>query len=218
MNKGKQKDNNTLVFIDDSGDAGFKLSKGSSEFFIISAIIFDDNLEVERTAVAIKELRRELFRRDDVEFKFHKSNKNVRKKFLEKISEFKFRVRCLVVDKKNIYSKHLRTDKNSFYGYIIKTMLKYSENTILDAKIRIDGSGDRIFRKSFTTYLRKELNNNEKKILKNCKLIDSKNDVLIQMADMVAGSIYRSYQKDKNDAGIYKNIIKKRIEDEWNFH
>ncbi len=37
-----------LVFIDDSGDAGFKLGKGSSEFFVISAVIFDDNLEAEK--------------------------------------------------------------------------------------------------------------------------------------------------------------------------
>ena len=217
MNKKTQKENSTLVFIDDSGDAGFKLAKGSSKFFVISAVIFDDNLEAEKTALAIKELRRELFKRDDVEFKFHKSNKNTRKIFLEKISKYDFRVRCLVVDKEVIYSKQLRADRNSFYGYIIKTMLKHSNDTILDAKIRIDGSGDRVFRKSFVTYLRKELNNNEKKILKNCKLIDSKSDVLIQMADMIAGTVHRFYQEDKKDRNDYKNIIKKHIEDEWKF-
>jgi hypothetical protein len=37
------------------------------------------------------------------------------------------------------------------------------------------------------------------------------------MADMVAGSIHRSYQEKKDDSKIYKNIIKKFIEDEWNF-
>jgi hypothetical protein len=217
MKKDRQKSNNHLVFIDDSGDAGFKLGKGSSEFFVISAVIFNDSLEAEKTAIAIKELRRKLFRRDDVEFKFHKSKKSVRKSFLEEVSKFSFRIRCLVVDKRVIYSQQLRSNKNSFYGYIIKTLLKYSDGTVLDAKIRIDGSGDRIFRKSFTAYLRKELNNNERKILKNCKMIDSKSDVLIQMADMIAGSIHRSYQRDKKDGSDYKNIIKKRIEDEWNF-
>jgi hypothetical protein len=206
-----------LVFIDDSGDAGFKLGKGSSEFFIISAVIFDDNLEAEKTALAIKELRRELFKRDDVEFKFHKSRKETRIKFLGCVKKHTFRIRCLVVNKNILYSPELRGDKNSFYSYIIKTMLKYSNDTILDAKIRIDGSGDRIFRKSFVSYLRKELNGKDRKILQNCKLVDSKSDVLIQMADMVAGSIHRSYQEKKDDSKIYKNIIKKFIEDEWNF-
>jgi sugar-specific transcriptional regulator TrmB len=206
-----------LVFIDDSGDPGFKLGKGSSDFFIISAVIFDDYLEAEKTALAIKELRRELFKRDDVEFKFHKSKKEVRVKFLECIKKFKFRIRYLVVEKNVLYSPTLRSDRNSFYSYTIKTMLKYSNNTILNAKIRVDGGGDRIFRKSFISYLRKELNGNEKKILQNCKLIDSKSDVLIQLADMIAGSIHRSYQRDKDDSKIYKKIFKKQIEDEWNF-
>jgi hypothetical protein len=206
-----------LVFIDDSGDPGFKLSKGSSEFFIISAVIFDDYLEAEKTALTIKELRRELFKRDDVEFKFHKSREETRIKFLESVKKCKFRIRCLVVNKSILYSPLLRSDRNSFYGYIIKTMLKYSNDTIMDAKIRIDGGGDRIFRRSFVSYLRKELNGNEKKILHNCKMIDSKSDVLIQLADMVAGSIHRSYQENKNDSKIYKKIIKKQIEDEWNF-
>lgn len=206
-----------LVFIDDSGDPGFKLGKGSSEFFIISAVIFDDYLEAEKTALAIKELRRDLFKRDDVEFKFHKSKKETRIRFLECAKKYPFRVRCLVVDKSVLYSPLLRSDRNSFYGYIIKTMLKHGNDTILNAKIRIDGGGDRVFRRNFISYLRRELNGNEKKILHNCRLIDSKSDVLIQLADMVAGSIHRSYQKDKDDSKIYKKIIKKQIEDEWNF-
>jgi hypothetical protein len=206
-----------LVFIDDSGCAGFKLDKGSSKFFVISAIIFDDNLEAEKTAISIKELRRELFKRDDVEFKFNKSRKEIRVKFLETVKKHKFRIRCLVVDKELLYSPELKGEKNSFYSYIIKTMLKHSNEAIMDAKIRIDGSGDRTFRRSFISYLRRELNAKDRKILQNCKLVDSKSDSLIQMADMVVGAIHRSYQKDKNDSQIYKDIIKKFIENEWNF-
>ncbi len=48
------------VFIDDSGDPGFKLNKGSSSHFVIAMVIFDDELEIEKTAVAIKELKRKL--------------------------------------------------------------------------------------------------------------------------------------------------------------
>jgi len=44
--------------MDESGDAGFKFDKGSSNFFVIVAIIYDDSLEVEKTAVAIKSLKR----------------------------------------------------------------------------------------------------------------------------------------------------------------
>src|SRR3989339_828414 len=206
-----------LVFIDDSGDPGFKLDKGSSRFFIISLVIFGDNLEVEKTAVAIKELRRELGFSDEVEFKFFKSRREVREKFLNAINKFDFRVRSLVIDKMVIESDHFKTNKNSFYSYAIKMILKHSNNSILNAKIRIDGSGDRIFRKNFLTYLRKELNTEEKCIMQNCKLVDSKKDVMIQLADMIAGSVRRYHDDSVKDSKIYKNIIVKHIDDEWLF-
>jgi hypothetical protein len=206
-----------LVFIDDSGDAGFKFNKGSTEFFIISAVIFDDNLEAEKTAVAIKELRRNLGFSDKIEFKFNKSRKDVREKFLQTVNKFDFRIRSLVVDKKIIRSDELKNSKDSFYSYMIKTLLKYNNATIFDASIKIDGSGDRVFRRSFISYLRKQLNSRQTKIIKQCRLVNSKNNVLIQMADMIAGSIRRNRDTEKNDHIIYRNIIKKHIEDEWPF-
>lgn len=155
-----------LVFIDDSGDPGFKLDKGSSAFFVIALVIFDDEMQAEKVAIAIKELR---------------------------------------------------SSKNSFYGYAIKSVLKHSGGTIQNAKIKIDGSGDRIFRKSFLSYLRRQLNSEEKQIMKSCKLVDSRGNVLVQLADMIAGSIHRSHNTTKNDAKSYKSIIKQRIENEWFF-
>lgn len=206
-----------LIFIDDSGDPGFKLHKGSSQFFVIAMIIFDDNLEVEKTAIAIKELKRSLKFPDDLEFKFSKSSRKVREKFLESINKFDFRIRSLVINKELIYSEELKSNKNSFYSYAIKTVLQNNNNSILLANIKIDGSGDRIFRKSFLGYLKRQLNSEQKKVIKNCKLADSKNNVLIQMADMIAGCIRRFYDTDKADHKIYREIIAKHIEDEWQF-
>ena len=53
--------------------------------------------------------------------------------------------------------------------------------------------------------------------MRNFKMVDSRKDVLIQMADMIAGSINRSQNKNKKDFKKYKGIIKKKIEDEWYF-
>ncbi len=49
-----------IVFIDDSGDPGFKVAKGSTSHFVICLVIFDDELIAEETAVRIKKLRRVL--------------------------------------------------------------------------------------------------------------------------------------------------------------
>ncbi len=203
-----------LIFIDDSGDPGFKFEKGSSKYFVIALLIFDDNLEAEKMAVAVKELRRQFKLSDREEFKFNKSNDRIRKAFLIKICEYSFRIRCLIVNKTHIYSPELKNQKDKFYAFFIKEALKYSNETIIDAKIRIDGSGDREFKKQFFTYLRKELNSKDKSIIKNCKMVNSRTDVLIQTVDMIAGAVRRSYEKNEK---VYKSIIQKHIEDEWYF-
>jgi hypothetical protein len=206
-----------LVFIDDSGDPSFKIDKGSSKFFVICCILFEDDLQAEKTSTAIKELRRDLRFSEKVEFKFNRSSYKTRIAFLKAINPFSFKIRVLVVDKKKIKSDLLKSDKESFYNYFIKMVLRYNKGMILDAKIKIDGSGDRIFRKRFLTYLRKELNFRQQKIVKNLRLVDSKTNQLIQMADMVAGTIRRYKEAEKADAPKYWKIIEHKIQDCWDF-
>lgn len=202
-----------LIFIDDSGDTGFKFGSGSSRYFVISLLIFDDNLEAEKMAVAIKELKRFHKLPDHEEYKFNKSKERIRLEFLTCINQFSFRVRSLVVEKEVLHSPELHK-KESFYAYFIKQALKFSNGTVKDATIKIDGSGDRVFRKNFLTYLRKELNSTERHIVKKCRLADSRSDALLQAVDMIAGSIRRSYEDaDKQ----YRMAFRSKIEDEWNF-
>ncbi len=207
-----------IIFIDESGDAGFKTQKGSSASFVITLIIFDDELEAERTALKIKDFKRKIKRNLDYELKFNKLKKEYRLEFLKEIKSCKFRIRSIVVHKELIYSGHLRSDTKSYYNFFLKQVLEHNNDTIKDANLRLDGFGERKFKKAMTSYLRQQLNGDMKnKIMKNIKFVDSKKSVLIQLADMIAGSIHKSFQKEKNDSQIYKDIIKDKIEDEWIF-
>ncbi len=206
-----------IVFIDDSGDPGFKITKGSSRVFVICCVVFDDELEAEKTAIKIKELRRRLKKSDRFEFKFNKCSRKIRVEFLKAIADSKFRVRAIVMPKEKIYSEELKRSKESFYNFTIKMVLKHSAGTIKNARIRLDGRGNREFRRKLLVYLRKNLNTKERKIVKNIRFRDSRKDVLIQLADMVAGSINRSFQTEKTDAQIYLEIVKPRVDDIWVF-
>lgn len=206
-----------LIFIDDSGDPGFKIGKGSSPVFVIACVIFDDELEAEKTAVAVKELRRSLKKSDNFEFKFNRANRELRLKFLEYIVHSKFRIRAIVFEKNKVRSNELKTSKQSFYNYAIKMVLKHNFGTIKEAKIRLDGHGDRIYKREVIRYLRKELNNRENRVFQKLQFVDSKSNVLIQLTDMIAGAIHRKYETDKADANMYYGRIKKRIENLWEF-
>jgi hypothetical protein len=94
-------------------------------------------------------------------------------------------------------------------------VLSHSEN-IIDADIRIDGHASREYKKSTLAYLRKEVNAAKHKIAK-IRFVDSQSNVLIQLADIAAGSVFRLANADKSDRKDYIEILKDRVEDIWNF-
>jgi hypothetical protein len=201
--------------MDESGDAGFKFDKGSSRFFVIAAVEFDDTLEVEKTSVVIKELKRKLKFPDDMEFKFNSSSRSTRIHFLKSVSRSKYIVRCLIIDKASITKAELKDQKDSFYSYAVKILLKYSRDSMTDAKIILDGGGDRNFRRNLASNFKKELKSGEKKIIRSIKLMDSRKNMLIQLADMIAGALRKSRESDKDDKDEYIKIFRKHIENQW---
>lgn len=203
-----------LVFIDDSGDPGFKVQKGSSSVFVIALVIFDDSLVAEETALALKKLRRELKFPDTMEFKFHKSRKEIKRKFLKTCAKQRFRVRAIVVKKENIYSNFLRSSTDSFFNYVVMQVLRNSGKSVSRAKLKFDKRGEKRIRDELRAYLSRELDNKKNNVFSDLKFVDSKQNILIQLADMVAGCI-ASYNKGK-DRDLYK-IIHKRLEDVWEF-
>lgn len=203
-----------LIFIDDSGDPGFKLEKGSSSVFVIALIIFDDNLVAEETAVVLKKLRRDLKFPDNVEFKFHKSRLKVKESFLKTVSKFQYRIRAIIIQKNKIHSNFLRAGVDSFFNYTVMQVLKNNGGKIKQAKLRFDKRGERRIRNELRTYLSRELNNKKNNIFRDLKFVDSKQNILIQLADMIAGTIAAYYKGQDKD--LFR-IIKKRVEDLWVF-
>lgn len=201
-----------IIFIDDSGDPGFKVGKGSSSSLVIALVIFDDELDAEETALRIKKLRRELGVKDGFEFRFNKCRDEYRRRFLERVANSNFRVRAIIMDKERIYGVKLRSSKESFYNYTIKTVLKNHAGTIGNAKLRLDGHGDRELRRQLRVYLTRELGPG---VITDVKFRDSKRDILCQLADMVADAI-RLAHDDPHREG-YREIIEARLQNVWKF-
>lgn len=204
-----------LVLIDESGDPGFKLVRGSSSHFVVAMVIFDDYTEAERASAAIADLRARL--RLKTEFKFSKSSDGVKNAFFDCVCGCRFTVRAIVVDKSVIYRDSLRERKDLFYNYFVQMLLRHDNGALCDARIKIDGSGDRRFKNELNSYLRKQLRPGQ---VRNIKFAESHRDHLIQLADMVAGAILRSYRAaDRKDAVRWRQILKRagREGDVWDF-
>ena len=198
--------------MDESGDAGFKLGQGSSRFFVIALVVFETYEAAEQVSERIQALRQRLQLRPEFEFKFNKSNDYFRLQFLEAMRDLPFTVRSIVVDKQGLRSDVLRRDREKFYGYFARQVLEHNAGYIQGAKLRVDGSGDREFKRAFSSYLRRELGS----VLADCKFRDSKTDDLIQLADMVAGATRRAFDLDKQDDSFYERI-RHKVQDAWTF-
>ena len=203
-----------LVFIDESGDPGFKVGKGSSPIFVTSMVVFDDQREALRAEREIAALRRRL--RVTPEFKFNKLKATYRDDFFELAAGLNFRSRFVVVQKHLIYSDALRTVKESFYKFFVRNLIQHDGGALKDAKVVIDGSGDRAFKRTFRSYLRKHLDSGS---VTKVDLKDSVKDPLVQLADMAAGAIARSYRSDRGDSDRWRTRLQHagKIENVWEF-
>ena len=192
-----------LVLIDESGDAGFKLARGSTQHFIVAMVIFDDFKEAERASDIIEAARTTL--RIRTEFKFNKCSGQVKDGFFAMVAPCKFTVRAIVVDKAKIYSENLREHKEMFYNFFVKSLLQHDHNALVGARVKIDGSGDREFKRELAAYLKRE--STGRKIV-SVKFVESHRDNLIQLADMVAGAIARSYRvDDRNEPDRWRKML-----------
>ena len=201
------------VFIDDSGDAGFRLGEGSSDSLVIACCVFPDADSAELAADEIREIRSELGWHSAHEFKFSKTRTDIRMMFLSRIASHNFFIRAIVLPKKAIYSDFLKTEHKSFYNFAIQSVLSNSGGTIQNASIRIDGSGGREYRKAAISYFRREAKSKDAQIIRKVSFVDSHRDQLIQLADMVAGSIRCAHDASRSDAGQYLGVLRKRVRD-----
>ena len=201
-----------LVFIDESGDPGFKVSKGSSPLFVVSLVAFKkvEDAVLAQEAIAGVAATHKI----TTEFKFSQSRDEIRDAFFMALRPVDFCIRAIVIQKQKIYSPHLRTDKEAFYAYFVKTMLKFDNGLLDNAKVIIDGSGDQSFKKELSRYLKKHTGPGA---IRDVRFSNSKNDRLVQMADMCTGAIARSYRTDRADSQRWKDMLAGKIEDIWDF-
>jgi hypothetical protein len=84
------------VYIDESGDTGFKFKTGSSRYFAIALLLVDDPIPLHQ---AVHDFRLRLRKPEEHEFKFVHTPHELRQAFFHAIQPCRYDVRAIVVDK-----------------------------------------------------------------------------------------------------------------------
>ncbi len=196
-----------LVFVDESGDTGFRFGAGSSEFFTVTLVLFQDRNAALACQNAIASLRRASKRTR--EYRFASCNHRTRIRFLEAVRGHAFEYASIVMNKRQLYGQGFRY-KEPF----IKIAMKYVFGNVADrlrsAKVVVDSNGDRDFRRTLQTYLKREIRPDGKNSpIQKVESKPSDRDDLIQLADMTCGAVARSFDGSAKNPECYRDILRR---------
>jgi len=200
------------VYIDESGNFGYKFDKGASTHFIITAVIISpENLENIRKEML--RIQQKYFSGGEIKSSGIGSDYIRRIKILQEISNLDFDVLSYVIDKQKInrYKSQGLTFKRSFLKFsnnLLHKELKFMYDSL---SIVSDEHGNCEFMNSFVKYFYQE----ELMLLSryDFSFENSKDEVCIQLADLICGTIATKYENnDKNNKyKVFLNFLKNRI-------
>jgi Protein of unknown function (DUF3800) len=201
-----------LVFGDEAGDSGLKLAQGSSKFFTVALVIFEEHDEAIACDQRIELLKKELGWSSGSEFHFRNNSDRVRRKFLNAVAPYNFFYYGIVFNKDpSMLASDIFVDKKGFYKYACSLVFENAKDKLTEAIVTIDQSGSTDFRSELAKYLRRKMNEEGKReLIKKVKMQRSSSNNLLQLADYIAGIINRGVQKEKRYAEDYKRLIAHR--------
>ncbi|HZW08780.1 MAG TPA: DUF3800 domain-containing protein [Phycisphaerales bacterium] len=198
------------VYVDESGDPGMAGRVGSTPHFTIAAVMFADEEAEASCRQAIRALKQELGWNSRQEFKFNKCRRDLSLRFFQAVSVQDFQYLAVTLNKSGLWGDGFR-HKEPFQKYATRLLFTNAQPYLRDATVVMDQCGDRDFRTTMQSYLKRHIADAEGE----CPIVRVRTEKshaceLVQLADMVAGAIGRSYRKDKTDHKDYRAAIRSR--------
>lgn len=193
------------AYVDDSGDSGFKFSRGSTRYIVIASCLFNNLDDISETwklmeSVRCNQQNGKIFRKYDREFKYNKTKSVLKDSFFEALSEARYSVRAIIIDKTKLYDPAIHAAPGSLKSFMIKQLFTHTFNRVNHCDLYIDGHDTRAFAIPDEEYLLTEVNGHIPHTLNSVHFVDSKDNPMIQVADMTAGAIHSMLESDNNDA------------------
>lgn len=206
--------NTKYAYVDEFGAFGYNFeNEGCSTHFIITAIIVDED-DVSTVKHNVEIIRNKYF--PNGEIKSSRIGKDHRKRIsiLNELKVLPFKIFTLVCDKRRIYEQSGLRFKPSFYKFINNLAYQELRTSFSNLVIVADEVGENDYLRSFAKYIRERevpLSLFDKSLF---RFENSKDNLIIQVADIVAGSLaynYDEHKKVKANGNNYSSILSSKI-------
>lgn len=177
------------ISIDESGQHG---TKGRQNPFVLAAVIVPTLDEYNRAVARIDKLAKDLQMNERSEFHFTKLSDENRKVFLSCVLDIDFGYFAYCLPKNKLKSDSWN-NKEFFWRHATSQLATLMGPSVVDAIVLMDKTDDRHLNRLNEQCLIKYCGMHEKKRrIKSVSHVRSHSNRLVQMADMVCGSIGRS--------------------------
>lgn len=201
------------AFTDESGAFGWDLENPNvSTHFVISAIIVKES-DLNTLRNEVEKVRKKYFQTGEMKSSHIGKKHNRRKRILSDLLQLPFSIFSVVFDKRMLTASKGLQYKTSFYKFMNNIVHKELRHAFSDLTIVADEIGGSDYMKSFSNYVseRQDIPN----LLGEAKFFfeSSHNDVLIQLADIISGTIAYEYDAHRNtpDTPKYHKMLDKKI-------
>ena len=206
------------AFTDESGAFGWDLDNPSvSTIFVITAIIVKES-ELDSLRAAVEQIRAKYFQTGEMKSSKIGSNHIRRKKILAELVKLPFSILSVIVDKRLLEAKGEGFKyKDPFYKFLNNIVHKELRRAFTKITIVADELCGNEYMKSFSQYVKKKQDIPNLLCEADFLFENSKNDVLIQLADLISGTLFVEYDehKKRNDTPSFHKMFDKKSRIEW---
>lgn len=206
--------NTKYAYVDEFGAFGYNFeSEGCSTHFIITAIIVDEN-DISMVKQNVEIIRDKYFHNGEIKSSRIGRDHRKRISILNELKVLPFKIFALVCDKRRIYEQSGLRFKPSFYKFINNLVYQELRTSFSNLVITADEVGENDYLQSFAKYIREReipLSLFDKSLF---RFDNSKDNLIIQVADIIAGSLaynYDEHKKEKANGNNYISILSSKI-------
>jgi hypothetical protein len=187
------------AYIDESGAYGFDFSKeANSTHFIVTAVTVKES-DIPKVEEAVKKLIVDFgFKNGEIKSSKIKANNTRRTNLIKEVIKLPIKAFVLVVDKRKIYKDSgISKNKKVFYKFLNELLYSELRKNFNRVIIEADSTGTNAFQSEFYNYVKSK----EQPITLfddfEFSMIDSKGSVIVQLADLISGSLSYKYEESK---------------------
>lgn len=185
--------NRVYAFTDESGAFGWDLAKDNvSKYFVVTSVIVKEQ-DIEKLREEVEKIRVKNFQKGEMKSAKIGKNTERRKRILGQLMPLPFSIFAVVFDKSQMLEYKGLRYKGSFYKFLNNIVHKELRKAFKILTITADEIGGSEYMKSFSKYVKNKTDIPDLFGEAEFLFENSSNDVLIQLADIICGSIARKY-------------------------